>query len=336
VALIAAGLHHSGGEADSLAVLSFVPMTIAAATLPFAQVAAVFVAIFALHEVVCHYLPGAAWPDPGERRLDLLAGGLVSFFVYSMARTSRLHEELLAKMREKYLEQRHLADLGSVAAAAVHEISSPLATLAVAVGELRASSHAGGGPSEQQALLEVMARQIDGCKHVASRLLAASGQERAESGGRLPADRFVAGIVEKCRLMQPWMALEHRPSPALPVPEVMSDQSIEQAILVLLHSSPGTLRQVELAHSWDARHLRILLSDYGPVSSISAEDAAGTPLFAAQPPPQSKHFDLLMAKAAIERFGGHIDCRRHSEGAFCMELCIPLPDPETTKRLHAA
>src|SRR5688500_6973829 len=45
VALIGAGLHHSGGD-STIAVLSFVPLTIAAATLPWQQTLIVFIAIF--------------------------------------------------------------------------------------------------------------------------------------------------------------------------------------------------------------------------------------------------------------------------------------------------
>lgn len=320
VSLITAGLHHSGGDASSIAVLSFIPLTIAAATLPGRQTFLVFGSIFALDELVCHYLPGGIWPNPAERRIDLLAAALIAYFVFSMARGSRLHEQLLARMREKYLDQRHSAELGTLAAAAAHQLSTPLATLAVVVGELRA----GAGAAEQQRALELMARQIDSCKDISSRLLAFTGHERVEGGGRMAADKFVARIVEKCRLMQPWMAIEHRALGAPPAPQIVADSSLEHAILVLLHSSPGVLRQIEIAEDWDERHLRIRLFDYGPVSSVYADEPGGTPLFAARVPPDSKHFDLLMARAAIDRFGGRSDARLHGEGALCMELILPL------------
>ena len=330
VALIGAGLHHSGGDAD-IANLSFIPLIIAAATLPWRQTLIVFAAIFSLHELVCHYLPGAVWPDPTERRIETLAGALLAYFVAAMARGSRLHEELLARMREKYLDQRHAAELGAVAASAVHQLSTPLATLAVVVGEMRSSL----GPSAQQRdALDTMARQIHTCKQISSQLLAFAGHERAECGGSLAADKFVARIVEKCRLMQPWTTIEHRTNGAPPVPEIVADSSLEQAILVLLHASPGVLRQIEIAHEWDDRHLKIRLYDYGPVSSVYADDPAGTPLFSARVPPESKQFDLLLAKAAIDRFGGKIQSRLHGEGSLCMELTLPLSRPKAPAETH--
>lgn len=332
VALIGAGLHHSGGDA-SLAVLSFVPLTIAAATLPWQQTLVVFLAIFSLHELVCHYLPGAVWPDPTERRLDLLVGGLIASFVYCMARASRLHDEHLARMREKYLDQRHAAELGTMAASAVHQLSSPLATLAVLIGELRAGP---GGSPEQRGALDVMARQIDICKQISSRLLAFTGHERAEGGGRMAADQFVARIVEKCRLMQPWMAVEHRACGRPPAPDILVDSSLEQAILVLLHASPGGLRQIQIAHQWDEQFLRIGLYDYGPVSSVSPDDPEGTPLFSSRRAPDTRHFDLLMARAAIHRFGGTIDSRLHGQDAMCMELALPLSSRNATPGTYAA
>lgn len=331
VALITAGLHHSGGDASAIADLSFIPLTIAAATLPWRLTLIVFVAIFTLDELVCHYLPGAIWPDPAERRIDLLAGAVVACFVFSMAKGSRMHEALLDRMREKYREQRHAAELGTLAASAAHQLSSPLATLAVVVGELRASP---GGSTEQRGALDVMARQIDLCKQISSRLLAFTGHERAEGGGRMAADQFVARIVEKCRLMQPWMAIEHRANGVRPAPDILIDSSLEQAILVLLHSSPGVLRQIEIAHEWDAQSLKIQLYDYGPVSSVSADDPAGTPLFSSRPAPESRHFDLLMARAAIHRFGGTLDARLHGEDALCMELTLPLSTRDLPTGTH--
>ena len=330
VALIGAGLHLAGGD-SGFADLSFIPLVIAAGTLPWRLTLIVFAAIFSLHELVCHYLPGAVWPDPTERRIETRAGGLIAYFVYCMARGSRLHEELLARMREKYLDQRHAAELGTVAASAVDQLSSPLSTLAVVVGELRSNL----GPSaEQRRALEVMARQIHTCKEISSRLLEFTGHGRAEGGGNMAADQFVARIVEKCRLMQPWTAIEQRPNGSPPVPEIVADSSLEQAILVLLHASPGVLRQIEIAYEWDDRHLKIRLYDYGPVSSVYADDPAGTPLFSARVPPESKHFDLLMAKAAIHRFGGKIDSRLHGEGSLCMELTLPLSRPKAPNGNH--
>jgi two-component system sensor histidine kinase RegB len=328
VLLIGAGLHHSGGNASTLADLSFVPLTIAAATLPWRQTLVVYLAIFGLHELVCHFLPTYAWPDPAERRTELLAGGLIACFVYSMARGSRLHEALLVRMREKYFAQRHAAELGTLAASAVHELSSPLATLAVVVNELRGGA---GGDAEQRRALDVMASQIENCKRINSRLLAWAGHERVEGGGRVAADSFIAAVVEKCRLMQPWVALEHRRGGSAPPPQIVADSSLEQAILVLLHCSPGALRQIEISYDWSDTELQIHLCDFGPVSTVYADDQAGTPLFAARPPPESKHFDLLMAKAAIERFGGRMEERRHAEGVVCMELSIPLSNLKVTR-----
>jgi two-component system sensor histidine kinase RegB len=319
VALIALAVHYAE-EKGSLPELSLIPLTIAAATLPWRHVLVVYVAVFVLHEVVCHFLPGAVWPDPDERRFELLAGGLIAYIVYSMARGSRVHEAQVAQWREKYLKQRHAAELGTVAASTAHDLGSPLATLAVLIGELRTAPQR----ASQKETLELMAREIDVCKRVSSRLLALTGNQRAEGGGKLAADRFVAGIVDKCRLMQPWMTVEHRVRGRTAPPSVLADAALEQAVLVLLHASPGAPRQIEISHEWDGTHLRMQVCDYGLISSVSADDGTGTPLFALRPPPESKLPDLLMAKAAIDRFGATLtECQREP-GRVCIELAIPL------------
>lgn len=303
VALIAAALHHSGGSASPFADLSYVPLVVAAATLPGAQVIAVFVAIVALDELVCHYLPHFAYSVGEEQKMDLLVQAILAFFVYAMARTSRSHEAALARLREEEFAERHSAELGAVAGLAVHELGSPLATMAVVVEDLqldlgRTSPHAGA--------LGVLAEQVEDCKRICSCLMATVGHERVSGGRRLPADRFVAGLVERCSVMHPWMALEVRAESASPAPEILADEAIEHAILVLLQCAPGRLRRLEFAQRWDERYLYLHVCEHGQ---------------SARPPDAPR---LMLARGTIQRFGGAVREAQHADGRACTEIHLPL------------
>ena len=321
VMLLSAALCFSGGDASPYHDLYFVPLTIAAATLPWRHALIAVLAIIALRELACvYYVSLAGLVSPDHELVELLTGALIAYFVFSMARTSRRHEQQLAEIRENYLRERHSAELGSLAAAAADQLSSPLATMAVVVGELRDGVE---GPAERRRALEIVAKQIETCKQISSRLLASAGNGRAEGGGRVSADKFCAGIADKCNLMQPWMSVQcryrHGPSPA---PEILADASLEQAILVLLRSDAGAARQVELSAAHDDTRLELRLCARAPRSAADADP--GAPLFARARLAPADRLDLLMAKSTIARFGGSVREAAHQDGQVCVELSLAL------------
>lgn len=313
VALLAAAMHHTGGEMSPLLVLYLVPLTIAAATLPFPHTVAVFAAVVLAHEVVCVLLPAGAFHALAEVErksdlVDLLAAGLIAYFVATMARATREHERLLSSIHEEYLRQRHSADLGTLAAYAAHQIASPLATISVLVNDLRSGRWR---PKDLRKALDLMANEIETCKSVSSRLLANAGHMRAEGGGRVPADRFLAAIVDKCQLMHPWIAVSWRHEGGTPPPEIVAEASLEQAILALLKRNPGPTRRVEVSQSWDGEYLRILICHCCADGDAGGDD------------PYLGDHNLLMATHAVSRFGGALERLEHSSGR-CVRVSLPL------------
>lgn len=322
VTLLSAALGLSGGDASPFQALYLLPLTIAAATLPWKYALIVALAIVGCRELACHFcvsLPGPS--TPGEEMVELLAGGLIAYFVFSLAGTSRRHERLLAEIRENYLKQRHSAELGTLAAGAVDQLSSPLATMAVVVGELRDDL---GPPAERKQALEIMAKQIETCKEVSSRLLASAGHCRAEGGGKLAADKFCAAIVDKCQLMQPWMSVQCRYEGRKPAPQILAESSLEQAILVLLRSAPGTAPRTEISIRWDEKRLQIQLCARGPRSRADADACQSAPLFARTALAPEDRLDLLMAKTMIGSFGGTVGDPTHTDGHVSVKLSLAL------------
>jgi two-component system sensor histidine kinase RegB len=153
---------------------------------------------------------------------------------------------------------------------------------------------------------------------------AVAGYSRAEGGGKVPADKFCAAIADKCQLMQPWMTVRCRYAAGLsPIPEIFADASLEQALLVLLRSAPGTAQQVEMSIAWDETHLQIVLCERGRRSRSDAAIDPGIPLFARMALAPGAQLDLVMAKTTLDRFGGTVQDRSR-DGYVCVELSLAL------------
>lgn len=325
VVLLSTAMCFSGGDASPFVDLYFVPLTIAAATLPWKHTLVTAGAIVGFRELACrYYIPLPAFPAPDREMVELLAGALIAYFAFCMASTSRKHEQLLARIREDYLKQRHLTELGILAATTADRMSSPLTTIAVVVGELRDGVCKS---SECQQALDVIANRIELCKQILSRLLASAGFSRGESARKVPADKFVAAIVDKCQLLQPWVAVQSQCEGSVPAPAMLAETSLEQAILVFLNSAPVPApMEVEVSGRWDKKSLQIRMCTAGPLPPPETPAHAGVPLFARKTMAQGDRQDLFMAKATISRFGGTVEEATQADGRACVRLLLPLSE----------
>jgi two-component system sensor histidine kinase RegB len=325
VVLLSAAMCVSGGGASPLEDLYFVPLAIAAATLPWRHTLVAAAAIVGCRELASrYYIPLPAFAAPEHEIVELLTVALIAYFAFCIASTSRKHEQMLTRIREDYLEQRHLAELGTMAATTADRISSPLGEMAVIARELRDGAYRS---SERQQALDIIASRIELCKQILSRLLASAGFSRGESACKMPADKFLAAIVDKCQLLQPWMVVQCQYEGSLPVPAVLAETSLEHAILVLLKSAAAsTPMQVEISGRSDEKCLTIQIRTAGSLPPADAAGYAGVPLFARKAMADRDRQDLFMAKAAINGFGGAIEEARQPDGHACIKLSFPLAD----------
>ncbi|MBV2207854.1 MAG: sensor histidine kinase, partial [Pseudomonas sp.] len=138
-------LYYSGGSTNPFVSYYLVPLTIAAATLPWLYT--LVLAGLAL----AGYTLMLVWYDPitlpSVERATLLvygmwlsfalAAALITFFVARMAEQLRRQAQLQAQRREESLRDQQLLAVATQAAGAAHELGTPLATMSVLLKELR-------------------------------------------------------------------------------------------------------------------------------------------------------------------------------------------------------
>ncbi len=126
----------------------------------------------------------------------LLAASLTAYFVVKLSSAIERRDRELALMREQALRHERLASLTTLAAGAAHELSTPLATIAVVTGEIeraleqaRAASLADASSSSAplpDALLtdaRLIRAELQRCRAILDRMAAQAG----ETVGEMPA-----------------------------------------------------------------------------------------------------------------------------------------------------
>ena len=333
VAVFTALLYFTGGASNPFAGMYVLHLIIAAAMLPWRStwiVAAITGACYLLlmyfNVPLMHEYGG-----PVDHRLHiagmavnfLVTAGMIVYFVVKITSTLREHERLLLQAKESELNNARIVQLGAFAAGAAHELSTPLATMAVVVKELQGRSHR---RPELLDDLRVISDQIELCKSALSNLLASAGQTRMDSGGKLALDDFLKAVVEKCKSMRPNVALTCRCHGTVPVPEIVAEQSVRQAILNLLNNAAdASPDHVDVEGHWNEEELLIRICDKGNGIPAEAADKIGKVFFTTKPPGQGNGMGLVLTNAIISRFGGSVNLfNRPEECGACTEVRLPL------------
>ena len=332
VAVFTELLYFAGGASNPFTMMYVLPLTIAATALPWFytwSIAAASGTCFLL--LIFFNVPLIdASGEPVRYTYHLAAmginflvtGGCIAYFVVSITTALRKHERQLARAKQNELNNERIVQLGTFAAGAAHELSTPLSTMAVVVKELKKS------PSKGPELLDdlnIISDQIDSCKGTLSNLLASAGNPRMVGGGKLALDEFLNTVVENCRTIHPGIVVTCRWHGALPAPEIVADQSLRQAILNLLNNAAdASPERIDVEGKWDERELHVRICDWGDGIAPEAVDKVGKVFFTTKPPGKGSGMGLVLSNVAIKRYGGSIELFNQPERGACTEVRLPL------------
>ena len=279
-------LYFSGGSTNPFISLYLLPLTIAAAALPWAYtwvMAAITISCYTL--LLFYYVPLPHDHEEHNSEFNLHVSGmwlafvlstvLIAWFVVKMGISIRERDKDLALAREQALRNEQIIALGTLAAGAAHELGTPLATMAVVTGELQKDYTEN---SEFQDNIRILRDQITHCKHTLTQLLADAGQARAEDGSGQAVDYFLRQVLDKWQLMRPSVKFTYHGDGVQPAPQILNTQLLSQSILNLLNNAAdASLKQVEIEASWTHQELHLEILDYGEGLTGEAVQRAGQP-----------------------------------------------------------
>lgn len=178
----------TGGLENPFCLLLVAPVTVAAASLPGRQAIGLGLMVLMATGVLSFWSLPLPWISgtelvlPGLYRLGLgmaLVTGVVftAAYAWRVAADAEKLELALATTQDVLQREQRLAALGGLAAAAAHELGTPLATIQVVAKEMLREARAGSPVAEDAALL---LQQADRCREILTRL-----SQRPEDGDPL-------------------------------------------------------------------------------------------------------------------------------------------------------
>ncbi len=310
-------LYFTGGWTNPVVSLYLLPVAVSAAVLPWRHALAVALTCAAAYSwlTVWHVpLPSVHERFGGDFNLHiagmwvnfLVANLLVAIFVATLAQRVRITDRALMQARERQLRDEHIVSLGTLAAGAAHELSTPLSTLRMLVDEL--AENRGGGTGDA-ASVELMRQQIELMRDRLRLLRTHTAQARGESATRVPLRAFLCETLDRWRASRPDVVVELTWGEGFQDISVIVEATVAQAITSIVDnaadaSQAAGVNRIGVSCECDGDMMSVDVRDFGP--GIADEVGAGLGRRFATTKAQGHGIGLVLSHASLERLGGRI------------------------------
>jgi two-component system, sensor histidine kinase RegB len=340
-------LYLTGGLENPFAILIVAPVTVAATLLsqrPVIALAVFAVAVITLLALWHLHLPWrqdtAHLVFPPELVLGLwaalvLATVFIGGYTWSVAAEARRLRDAVAATQLALAREQQVSAVGALAAAAAHELGSPLATIAVVAKEL---VHDLSPDSPHADDAQLLLSQSERCREILAQLARHPDEEGATPYTRLP----ISALVEAAG------ALYHDPRVRLifaTTGETASDEPLVTRSPEIMHGLNNLIanavqfasREVSVTIHWDKATVTVEIADDGPGFPAHLVSRLGEPYLSTRAG-DSNHMGLgiFIAQSLLERSGASLVFDNLVEGGAHIVISWQRANLEAGARPDAA
>lgn len=333
VAMLTTQLYLSGGASNPFVFLYLLQVTLGAVLLKPTFVWSLFAITATCFVVLAGFArPLALPPDHNHGLLSLyIQGTLICFvlnavllvvFITRIGKNLREQDARLAGLRQRAAEEEHIVRMGLLASGAAHELGTPLATLAVILGDWRRMP---AFTADTELLQEVteMETQLQRCKAIVSGILLSAGEARGESSAATTITTFMDDLVEEWRHTRVRAALHYDNQFGHDMP-VVSDSAVKQMIFnVLDNAVESSGLWLHLAVAREADDLVLRCTDRGPGFAAATLAQLGKPYNSSKGRPGGG-LGLFLVVNVARTLGGVVTAANLPEGGACVTIRLPL------------
>lgn len=319
-------LYLTGGLNNPFALLILAPVIVSATALSRpATIGLGGLAVAAITILAFFYEP-LPWPAPGFALPEYYMLGVwqalvigilfIAAWVGSVSEEARTMSDALVATQVALSRAQRLSELGALAAAAAHELGSPLATIAVVAKEMRREVPKDGPLAEDVALL---IEQSDRCREILAQLSRRPDQQQGFEPGRfMPLAQFLDFVAEPYRTEGKPIVIHAAAADenAGPEPEIERVPEVIHALGTVIQNATQFARStVRIEAHWGAAEIGIDITDDGPGFPPLLLDRLGEPYVSSRKD-QGGHMGLglFIAQTLLGRYGARLAFGNRREG----------------------
>ncbi|MCW5721466.1 MAG: ActS/PrrB/RegB family redox-sensitive histidine kinase [Devosia sp.] len=312
----------TGGLQNPFSLLLLAPVSVSATTLPKRQtlLIAVLAASIATALSVLHLpLPWA----PGEQLpfhriyvigtwVSIICGiAFIAAYTNKVAHDSRLLADALAATELALSRREQLSALDGMAAAAAHELGTPLSTIALAAKEMRSEVEEGSPLAED---VELIIAQAARCRAILAKLRNL-GSDPADPFAEAPLTDILAEVARPHEGRGKVILFDNEPV-AGPAPVFPRSVGLLYGLGNLIENATDFAHQtVRIETSWGPSSITVLVTDDGPGFAPELIARLGEPYLTSRPrdpqgtdahQPGGLGLGIFIAKTLLERSGARL------------------------------
>ena len=338
-------LYLTGGLQNPFSTLILAPVTVAATILSRRPVIALSILAVAATSVLALWHMPLPWRTeplvfPPELVLGIwvalvLATVFIGSYTWSVAQEARRLRDAVAATQLALAREQRISAVGALAAAAAHELGSPLATIAVVARELAHDLPADSPHSDDAALL---LSQSERCRKILAELARQPEHDGGSPYTRLPISALVetAGTMHQHEGVKLIFATAGQPGPEEPLvrrsPEIMHglNNLVQNAVQF-------ARREVSVTTFWDEATVTVEVADDGPGFPLHLLGRLGEPYISTRAG-AGDHMGLgiFIAQSLLERSGAELIFDNLPEGGAHVAISWNRANLETVEQTRPA
>jgi two-component system sensor histidine kinase RegB len=238
-------------------------------------------------------------------------------------------DRTLAMLRDRAARRSRAESLTTAVAGAAHELSSPLATIAVASRELELHLRDRPDLGNLVGDAQLIRAQVDRCRELldqmALRMASPMGEAPRTADLRDILDEVVAGVGNDHRAR---IAITISTARDVRWPVGVVRQALANLVRNALQASPAGA-PVRIDVRGDARNVRIAVVDRGAGMAPDVLARAGEPFFTTKPPGAGMGLGLFVTRSAIESLRGDLSIASRPGEETSATVTLPRDVVET-------
>jgi len=348
--LLSVLLYLTGGLQNPFSILVLAPVVISGWTLSRRStllLSALAVALVSLLAVF--YLP-LPWPYSGILLSPVYIAGVwtalvtaivfIAAYVSSVAKENQRMSQALAATQLALAREQQLSALGGLAAAAAHELGTPLATIAVVARELQRELPADSPLRDDVELLHAETLR---CRSLLAGLAEHPSGDAASPYHLLP----MVGLVEAAAAPHQREGVDLRISAGPAVdstasqPTVMRNAEVLHGMGTIIQNAVQFARKhVYVDLTWDEESVMLRIADDGPGFDVTVLSRLGEPYYStgtrARRRGDEQHMGLgiFIARTLLSHHGATIDFSNDPAGGAVVEIRWPRDSLEVVPERH--
>jgi two-component system sensor histidine kinase RegB len=337
-------LYLTGGLQNPFAILIVAPVTVAATALGRRSVIALSVlAILVISGLTEWHLPLPWSGRPPVFPIELAVGTWIALvlatvfiaaYTWSVAQEARRLRDAVAATQLALAREQRVSAVGALAAAAAHELGSPLATIAVVAKELARELPASSPHAEDAALL---LSQTERCREILAGLARQPEQDGGSPYSRLPVSTLVEAAGAPYRDARVRLIFATAGEPAEDEPLVRRSPEIMHGLANLVQNAVQFARaEVSVTTYWDAVAVSVDIADDGPGFPAYLLSRLGEPYISSRTG-GGDHMGLgiFIAQSLLERSGARLAFENLAEGGAHIAISWSRANLETVERTRS-